>query len=62
MLTKKPYLSKTLIMNAVVAILALAYPPAAEFIKGNADSALAVLAALNMALRMVTKEKISLAD
>ena len=60
--TKKPYLSKTLWINALIAIGAIAYPPASEYIAGHADLVLTVMAALNMVLRLVSKDKISLGE
>lgn len=57
---RKPWQSKTLILNAVVAVLALAYPPAAEWIQGHGDVVLAAFAAINFVLRLVTKDKIGL--
>ncbi len=57
---KKPWLSKTLILNAVVAILALAYPPAAEWVQAHGDVVLAAFAAINFVLRLVSKDKIGL--
>lgn len=59
---KKPWQSKTLILNAVVAVLALAYPPAAEWIQAHPDIILASFAAINFILRLVTKDKIGLAE
>lgn len=59
--SKKPWLSKTLIMNAVVALAAF-YPPAAEFVKANAEMCLMSLGMVGMALRMFTKGAISLSE
>lgn len=58
--SKKPWLSKTLILNFVVAILAVFYPPAKEFIESKPDIAVSVFAVVNMVLRLVTKGKIEL--
>lgn len=59
---KKPWLSKTLWVNVVVAVAALAWPPAAEYIQQNPEIVMAAFAGLNVILRLVTKEKISLQD
>lgn len=57
---KKPWKSKTLILNLIVAILAVAYPPAVSFIQANSELVMALFAGLNMILRLVTKDKIGL--
>lgn len=54
---KKPWESKTLIVNAILAILAVAYPQALEFVTGNAEF---LIIAINLVLRLVTKKKIQL--
>ena len=59
---KAAYLSKTLWINAIVAVSALAYPPVSEYVQGHADLVLTVFAALNMVLRLVSKDKISLGE
>lgn len=56
----KPLLkSKTIIVNAVVAVAAL-YPPAQQFVADHAALVLSSLGLVNMVLRMVTKDKIVL--
>jgi hypothetical protein len=55
--SKKPWQSKTLIMNAIIALAAF-YPPAAEFVKTNTEAALMTLGLIGMILRMVTKGKV----
>ena len=59
---KKPWLSKTLWLNAIVAVAALAYPPVQEWIEGNEALVMSVFAVANLVLRLVTKEKIVLLD
>lgn len=59
---KKPWLSKTLWVNALVAVLALAYPPASEWMLANSGTVVTLFAVLNMVLRLVSKEKISLLE
>jgi hypothetical protein len=53
----KPYLSKTLIFNAIVACAAL-IPGVSTFVSAHTDGVLMGLGLINMALRMVTKDKI----
>lgn len=60
--TKKPWLSKTLILNLVVAISAMAMPSVAEFIKEHPDVVMASFAAINFALRLITKDKVGLEE
>lgn len=55
---KKPWLSKTLWVNALVAIFAIAYPPASAWMAEHMDIVVAVFAGLNMILRLITKDKI----
>lgn len=58
--TKSPLLSKTLWVNAVVALCALLYPPAADWIQANGASVALIMSGVNMLLRLVTKEKLEL--
>jgi hypothetical protein len=60
--TKKPWLSKTLIINALIAVLALAWPSGKELIAGNPDVVMAAMAGLNIILRLISKEKVSLGE
>jgi hypothetical protein len=55
---KKPWLSKTLIVNTVTALLAITGQT--EKVGLSSDSLLVILSALNLVLRMVTKDKIGL--
>ena len=55
---KKPWMSKTLIANLLVAIVAFFGPEYVE--KIPKDSIIMVLASMNMLLRIVTKNKIGL--
>ena len=57
---KKPYLSKTLWFNAIVAILALAWPAGQEFVTGNPELFSTVIAGVNILLRFITKDQIKL--
>lgn len=55
---KKPWKSKTLLANLLVAILAMT-PLADQF---GAEQVMLVLSAVNIILRLVTKDKIGLND
>ena len=59
---KKPWLSKTLLSNALVPLLVLFYAPAAEFISANPLVVAVLWSGVNMLLRLVTKERVSLGD
>lgn len=60
--SKKPYKSKTLLVNALVAILALFAPNAAEFISSHPTEVAIAFSMLNMALRVITKDKIVIGE
>jgi hypothetical protein len=62
MTTKKPWQSKTLWINLLLAIAAIAFPPAAEFIKNSPEIVGAVFAGINVLLRLVSKDAIQLTD
>lgn len=57
---KKPYLSKTLILNLIVAVCAMFGPEVSDYAKP--ESIILVLTVANMVLRLVTKEKIGLSE
>lgn len=59
---KKPYKSKTLWVNAIVAVLAIAFPPASAWITEHPDMVMTGFAMLNMLLRLVSKDKIGLEE
>ena len=66
--TKKPYLSKTIITNAILGVVGAvaAFVPGAavvsQFITAHAAEIGMVWGLLNIVLRLITKEKIQLAD
>ena len=60
--SKKPYQSKTLIVNALVAVLALVAPGASEFISAHPGEVAVAFSMINMALRLISKDKISLSE
>lgn len=63
MIEKKPWVSKTLWINAVVAVAALVgFPVVGEYINAHAEIVMGGFAVLNFLLRLVTKEKISLTE
>lgn len=57
---KKPWLSKTLWINAIVAVAAIAYPPAAAYISAHPESVAIGFSIVNIVLRFVTKSEISI--
>ena len=56
--TKKPWQSKTLITNLVVALAALFAPGVSEWISANPDTMVMIWAGVNAVLRFVTKDKV----
>lgn len=57
---KKSYLSKTLWVNFVVAGCALFAPGAAEYIQAHPEATLVAFSVVNIALRLISKEKLEL--
>ena len=60
--SKKPWLSKTLWVNAIVAVSAMIYPPASEWVSAHPDVVVSVFAGINILLRLVTKDAIGLSE
>lgn len=58
---KRPWLSKTLIFNALMAALALV-PGVNEWAKSHTEAVMMILTGANFVLRFITKDKISLKD
>lgn len=58
--SKKPWLSKTIWLNLIGAVLALVYPPAGEWLAAHSEVTLGLFAGLNILLRLISKDKISL--
>ena len=56
---KKPWLSKTLLTNVIVAIIAF-FPKVNESI--DASQVMMLMGVINIILRLLTKEKIGLGD
>lgn len=60
--TKKPWQSKTLVVNFLMAAGVLLYPPLSEWISAHPSELASAWAVLGILLRLVTKEKISLSE
>lgn len=58
---KKPWLSKTLWMNLLMAASSF-IPSVGSWMSAHTELVMAGWSALNMALRLITKDKISLQD
>lgn len=59
---KKPWLSKTLWLNAIMALSALVFPAVGEWITAHPMEVMYVVTGLNFLLRFVTKGKIQIAE
>jgi uncharacterized membrane-anchored protein len=64
---KKPWLSKTVLVNVVVSLAGIlsmlgVVPGVAAWLQGNSDLVLSVLGAVGVGLRFITKDKIVLKD
>jgi len=59
--TKKPWLSKTIIINLIVGIAAF-IPTARDWVAENPGVLLSFLSFVGLGLRMITKDKIVLVD
>jgi len=57
---KIPLLSKTLWVNLILAVTALVYPPANEYVSAHPELVMLVVSGLNIVLRLVTKEAIQI--
>ena len=55
---KKPWQSKTILLNFVAAATALFFPPAAEWISAHPVEVSSLFAIMNIVLRVITKDKI----
>ena len=58
--TKPWYLSKTILLNTLAALLAVFYPPAQEWIVQHPDMVAGIFAVINVLLRFVSKDGISI--
>jgi hypothetical protein len=59
-LNKKPWQSKTIWANLIIAIAALFVPGAQEWGAQNMEMILMALTGLNVVLRLISKDKVSL--
>lgn len=57
---KPAYLSKTLLLNAFLAVCALFVPSVNDWANAHPDMVVGIFTVVNMILRFVTKEKLSL--
>lgn len=57
---KKPWLSKTLWVNAVVAVSAIAVPDVSVYISAHPEVVAIAFSVINIVLRLVTKSQISI--
>lgn len=60
--TKKPWQSKTILVNALVAVSALVYPPVAQWIAEHPVEVSSLFALLNIVLRLVTKDRVAITE
>ena len=59
---KKPWQSKTIIMNFVLAASALLYPPVSEWISANPVAVASAWAVLGILVRLITRDRVSLGE
>ena len=60
--TKKPWESKTLWFNLIMGVLAVAWPVANAYLAAHPDVVAVGFTIINVILRLVTKEQLSLKD
>lgn len=60
--SKKPWFSKTLILNLVLALSAMFLPSVKDYIVAHPEGVTLAFTGLNMVLRLISKDTISLAD
>lgn len=59
---KKPWQSKTIVLNFLMAASALAYPPVAEWISANPVAVASGWAVLGILVRLITRDRVSLGE
>lgn len=59
--TKKPWLSKTLWVNAIIAVSAIAAPSVSQYIVAHPEAVAIGFSVVNIVLRLITKEQITIA-
>ena len=57
---KPMYLSKTVLVNTAVGLGGMFYPPLSAWIVANPDTAMSIMAVVNIGLRFITKGKATL--
>lgn len=57
---KKPWLSKTLWMNLIMAVLVMFWPAAGDVVASHPEVATMVWSGINMLLRFVTKDQLQI--
>lgn len=57
---KPLYLSKTVLVNTLVGLGGMFYPPVSAWIVANPDTAMSIMAVVNIGLRFITKGKATL--
>lgn len=60
-MSKKPWLSKTIWTNIILAVVAF-IPPVQSFLAANPDTIVYVFVVINLLLRLITKGKIVLKE
>lgn len=60
--TKKPWQSKTLVVNFLMAAGVLLYPPMSGWISAHPTEVASAWAVLGILLRLVTKDRVSLSE
>lgn len=61
-MNKKPWQSKTIIVNFLVAASAMFYPPVGEWVSKNPSEVATLFSILNIVLRLVSKDKIAISE
>lgn len=59
---KKPWQSKTILLNFIAAATALFYPPASEWISAHPVEVSSLFAIANIVLRVISQDKISITE
>ena len=57
---KSPLMSKTLWANFIMAVGALFFPPASNWLASNPEAVALIFTGVNIVLRLLTKDKLSL--
>jgi len=60
--SKKPWQSKTIVVNALMALGALFYAPMSDWISANPGAVASAWSVLGILLRLISKDKVSLSE